>query len=119
MKNFTRAAALLMFYFESTPEGLLVSNQYIGVHTSADVGGTTRIKPRWAQTTKEQRHEQEIYFGADADYGHGIRADGQLWFFHTGPAATQPAAAIDNQSIHLSLNSLNDRPDEFNGHQHE
>lgn len=39
MKNSTRAAALLMFYFQSTPEGLLVSNQYIGVHTSADVGG--------------------------------------------------------------------------------
>jgi len=80
------------------------------------LAGTTRIKPKRAQITKEQRHEQEIYFGADADYGHGIRADGQLWFVDTGPAATQPAAAIDNQSIHLSLN---DRPDEFNGHQHE
>jgi len=75
------------------------------------LAGTTRIKPKRAQITKEQRHEQEIYFGADADYGHGIRADGQLWIVHTGPAA-----AIDNQSIHLSLN---DRPDEFNGHQHE
>jgi hypothetical protein len=80
------------------------------------LAGTTRIKPKRAQITKEQRHEQEIYFGADADYRNGICPDRQLWFFHTGPAATQPAAAIDNQSIHLSLN---DRPDEFNGHQHE
>jgi len=80
------------------------------------LAGTTRIKPRRAQITKEQRHEQEIYFGADADDRNGICPDRQFWFFHTGPAATQPAAAIDNQSIHLSLN---DRPDEFNGHQHE
>jgi hypothetical protein len=53
MKNLTRAAALLMFYFESTPDGLLVSNLYIGVLTSADVGGNTPIEPRGAQITNE------------------------------------------------------------------
>ena len=41
-------------------------------------------------------------------------------FAQTGSSGSTPdqskPAALDNQSIHLSLN---DRPDEFNSHQHE
>jgi hypothetical protein len=78
--------------------------------------------PRRAQITKEQRHEQEIYFGADADHRFGIRADGQHWF-HTGPVKSAKPAAIDNHPIDPSsiINNLSvhDRPDEPFVHQHE
>jgi len=80
------------------------------------LAGQTRITPRWAQITKEQRHEQEIYFGADADHRDGICADRQLWL-HYRPVKP---AALDNQSIHLAFNTIdvafNDRSNEFNHH---
>ena len=67
LKKFTRAAALLKFYFQSTPRGLLVSNQLSASYRS----GRWRkkiLQPRDGHLeSKEQRHEQEIYFGADAD----------------------------------------------------
>src|SRR3981081_1971599 len=90
MKNLTRAAALLMFYFQSTPERLLVSNQTSASLSERTLAGKPRIKPRRAQITKEQRHEQEIYFGADADHRDGICADRQRWL-DTRPA-THPHA---------------------------
>jgi hypothetical protein len=86
------------------------------------LAGNTRIKPKWAQITKEQRHEQEIYFGADADYRHGICADRRLCF-HTRsadatPAATDPAI---HQSIHLAFHfvAFNGRSNEFKHDQHQ
>jgi hypothetical protein len=67
-----------MFFSQSTRESLLVSNRYRRPYLSGRWREHTRIKPRRAQITKEQRHEQEIYFGADADHRDGIRADRQL-----------------------------------------
>src|SRR5580765_3670435 len=85
--------------------------------TSADVGGQKlAIKPRRAPKTKEQRHEQEIYFGVNACLRYGIRADRQCWLDTRSAATAQPAA---HKSIYHE--SLNDRPEqpELFPHQHE
>jgi hypothetical protein len=80
------------------------------------LAGKLACSPDGAQITKEQRHEQEIYFGADADHRNGICADRQLWL-HDRPAKP---AALDNQSIHLAFYTIdvafNDRSNEFKHH---